>query len=102
MNLKIIIPGEPCAQGRPRFAVIKGHAVAFDPAKSKNYKNFVKMLAVQEMAEQEWRYNEFPLKIYIHVLQSIPKSKSKKFREAALKGTLSRLIRLKARITKTL
>ena len=86
MKLEFKIPGEPCAQGRPRFSVIRGHAVAFDPAKSKNYKSFVKMLAMAAMDEQEWRYNEFPLRLRIQVFQSIPKSKSKKFREAALNG----------------
>ena len=86
MILEIIIPGEPCAQGRPRFAVVRGRAVAFDPAKSKNYKNFVKVLAMEAIEKQSWKYNELPLAFEIVVWQSIPKSKTKKFREAAAIG----------------
>lgn len=86
MTLKFNIPGEPCAQGRPRFAVFHGHAVAYDPAKSKNYKSFVKMLAMAAMDEQEWKYTELPLRIAICAWESIPKSKTKKFRQDALEG----------------
>ena len=32
------IPGEPCAQGRPRFARRGQHMVAYDPAKSRTWK----------------------------------------------------------------
>lgn len=84
--MKFKIPGEPCAQGRPRFTVIRGHAVAFDPAKSKNYKSFVKMLAMDAMDEQEWKYTELPLRIVICAWETIPKSKTKKFRQDALEG----------------
>lgn len=45
--LKFIVPGEPCAQGRPRFTTIGGYARAYDPAKSKNYKSFVKLVALR-------------------------------------------------------
>jgi len=38
LPLKVTIPGEPCSQGRPRFAVHGGHARAYDPAKSRNWK----------------------------------------------------------------
>jgi Holliday junction resolvase RusA-like endonuclease len=34
----MVIPGEPCAQGRPRFARRGKFVVAFDPAKSRNWK----------------------------------------------------------------
>lgn len=36
--ITVRIPGEPCAQGRPRFAVRGGHARAYDPAKSRSWK----------------------------------------------------------------
>ena len=84
--LKFIVPGEPCAQGRPRFTTIGGYARAYDPAKSKNYKNFVKLLALQEMDKQGWLYTELPLKVTIAAYLECPKSKSKRFREAALSG----------------
>ncbi len=36
--IEIVIPGEPCAQGRPRFARRGKFMVAYDPAKSRNWK----------------------------------------------------------------
>jgi len=37
-TLTILIPGPPHAQGRPRAAVINGHARLYAPAKSRNWK----------------------------------------------------------------
>lgn len=84
--LEFTVPGEPCAQGRPRFTTIGGYARAYDPAKSKNYKSFVKLIALQEMDSQAWKYTELPIKVSITAYLQCPKSKSKKFREAALSG----------------
>lgn len=92
MDLNIYIPGEACAQGRPRFTVIKNkttgksRAIAFDPKESKDYKSLVKMAAQEAIDEQGWKYTELPLILTICVWKSIPKSKSKKFREAAIAG----------------
>ena len=36
--IEIVIPGEPCAQGRPRFARRGKFMVAYDPAKSRTWK----------------------------------------------------------------
>lgn len=40
MQIEIVIPGEPVAQGRPVFTTHGGHAHAFDPAKSRNWKAY--------------------------------------------------------------
>lgn len=84
--LKFTVPGEPCAQGRPRFTTVGGCARAYDPAKSKNYKSFVKLVAMQEMEKQGWGYTELPIKVTIAAYLQCPKSKSKRFRDAALAG----------------
>lgn len=34
----ITIPGDPVAQGRPKFAVVNGHGRAYDPKKSRTWK----------------------------------------------------------------
>lgn len=86
MILEFSVPGEACAQGRPRFTVFKNRAFAYDPEKSKNYKSFVKLLAMQAMEEQGWKYNELPLAIEIMVYKAIPKRKTKKIREAIMAG----------------
>jgi Holliday junction resolvase len=44
-----IIPGEMVGQGRPRATTINGHARMYEPQKSVNYQNLVKMLATEKM-----------------------------------------------------
>ena len=83
-ELKFEIPGSPIGQGRPKFSTINGHAVAYDPEKSRNYKAYVKMLAVQAMKDNGFNMIEGPCCLSINAYFEIPKSKSKKFREAAL------------------
>lgn len=91
MKIKFYVPGEACAQGRPRFSSFTtktGKIIthAYDPAKSKNYKAYVKQIAAFEMEQQGWRYTEQPLSVIIKCYVDVPASKTKKFREAALKG----------------
>lgn len=86
MELTLTIPGEPCAQGRPRISTAGGFPRAYDPAKSRNYKAFVKLIAQEEMLAQGWRYTELPLAVTITAYMSIPSSKSKKFKQAAALG----------------
>lgn len=85
-ELTIMIPGEPCAQGRPRFSTHGGFVKAYDPEKSRNYKAYVKMCAIKSMQEQGWTLTEKALSIEIRAFMSIPSSKSKKFKQAAIEG----------------
>ena len=85
-NLTLIIPGEPCAQGRPRFSTHGGFVKAYDPAKSRDYKAYVKMCAIKSMQEQGWTLTEKALSIETRAFMSIPSSKSKKFKQAAIVG----------------
>ena len=87
-TLHIEIPGEPIGQGRPRFSTVCGHAVAYDAPKSRNYKAYVKLIATEAIKKQEWKVYELPICLRIYAFFSVPKSKSKKFKEAALKGIL--------------
>lgn len=82
--LKIVIPGSPIGQGRPKFSTINGHPKAYDPEKSRNYKAYVKLLAVQAMKEQGFEMIDGACAVIIQAYFEVPKSKSKKFREAAL------------------
>jgi Holliday junction resolvase RusA-like endonuclease len=86
MELTLTIPGEPCAQGRPRFSTHGGFVKAYDPEKSRNYKAYVKMCAIKSMEEQGWTLTEKALSIEIRAFMSIPSSKSKKFKQAAIVG----------------
>ena len=84
--LSFEIPGSPIGQGRPKFSTINGHAKAYDPEKSRNYKAYVRMLATQAMKENDFEMITGPCAIKIWAYFDIPKSKSKKFKEAALEA----------------
>nr|WP_326134879.1 RusA family crossover junction endodeoxyribonuclease [Cytobacillus horneckiae] len=40
--IKFTVFGEPVAQGRPRATTINGQVRMYDPAKSKNFKEYVR------------------------------------------------------------
>ena len=82
--LSFVIPGQPIGQGRPKFSTINGHPKAYDPEKSRNYKAYVRMLATQAMKETGFERIDGPCNVVIQAYFEVPKSKSKKFREAAL------------------
>ena len=84
--LKFVIPGEPCAQGRPRFSTLGGYVKAIDPAKSRNQKAFIKYLATTAAKQQGWVYTYLSIYVEIIAYMGIPKSKSKKWRTAAICG----------------
>lgn len=73
--IEFTVYGEPIAQGRPRFAVIAGHARAYDPAKSRDYKDYVR-LAAAEIAPP--KLLEGALAVAVKVYRPMPKAFSKK------------------------
>ena len=83
-TLSFEIPGTPVGQGRPRFTTINGHAKAYDPEKSQNYKAYVRMIATQAMQAIDFKMIEGACSIVIMAFFEVPKSKSKKFKLAAL------------------
>ena len=85
-ELKFTVMGEPCAQGRPRFSTLGGYVKAIDPAKSRNQKSYIKYLATTAAKQQGWTYTYLPLYVEIIAYMGIPKSKSKKWRAAAIRG----------------
>ena len=87
-ELKLVIPGEPCAQARPRFSTKGGFVRAYDPEKSRNYKAYIKYIASQEVQKVGWKVTEQPIEVSIRAFMQIPKSKPKKFKMAALDGKL--------------
>jgi len=79
--VKLIIPGEPVAKGRPR--VTKWGT--YTPEKTKNYETLVKELFFIEHGQT---LLEGQLKIDIKAYFSIPKSASKKKKQLMLEGEL--------------
>ena len=49
--IEFFIPGLPIAKARPKFAVIKGVARAYTPAKTKTYENMVAIYGRKAIAE---------------------------------------------------
>ena len=80
-----IVLGDPVAQGRPRFSRQGGFVKAYDPAKSRDYKSYVRLIAAQNAPDSPVEGAiEFSLRIY----RAIPKGMPKYKREAAKAGTL--------------
>ena len=78
--MRLVIPGEPVAQGRPR-ATRQGRV--YDPETSRNYKAYVRYCALDNKPEKPL---DNPLNVNIKAYFGIPKSKTKKWKESALKG----------------
>ena len=74
--INLNIAGEPVAQGRPRFSTAGGFARAYDPAKSRDYKDYIKLAAAQKM--QNIPPLEGALALSVRAYRQIPKSMSKK------------------------
>lgn len=78
--IEFTIYGEPVAQGRPRFSTAGGFVKAYDPAKSGDYKKYVK-LAAMEFAPKTLM--EGPIKLKLTVYRSMPGYLSKSPKKAA-------------------
>lgn len=84
--MKLTIYGEPVAQGRPRFSTAGGFAKAYDPAKSRDYKDYIRLAAAEQVKGQAPLDGAliFGLKVY----RAIPKGFSKKKADAAERGEI--------------
>ena len=74
-TISFTVFGEPVAQGRPRFSTAGGFVRAVDPAKSRDFKHYIRLAAAQHSPE---RPLEGPLHLSVRVYRSTPKSFSKK------------------------
>lgn len=61
MTYELFIPGKPVAQGRVRFARRGKFTSAYDPAESANYKNWVKVILLDNGVKM------FPKDIPLHL-----------------------------------
>ena len=74
--IQFTVLGDPQAQGRPRAGKTRrGKTVVYDPSKSRDYKQYVQLVASQHAPEIPL---EGSLSVYIKVYRPIPKSFSKK------------------------
>lgn len=84
--IELVIYGEPVAQGRPKFTTQGGFARAYDPAKSRDYKDYVKLAAASQMKGRPPL--EGALELSVRVYRTIPKSFSQKKAAQAEQRTL--------------
>lgn len=75
--IRLIIPGEPVAKGRPRITR-NGHA--YTPEKTTNYENLVRLAFMQQCGKTNPYEGE--ITAVIDAYMQIPKSASKKRQEA--------------------
>lgn len=86
MNVTFVIPGQPVAKGRPKFARHGKAVVAYTPAKTASYENLVKMAATAAMAGAA--PSAAPIYLAIKLGLQIPSSWSSKRRALALAGAI--------------
>src|SRR5438105_179040 len=84
-RLELVIPEEPIAKGRPRAAVIKGHAHVYTPAKTAKGEWLIKQWVTKAMKGR--RPFTGPLEVYITAVLRMPTStpKSKRFTAQPMK-----------------
>lgn len=82
MLLDLWFAGEPVAKGRPRATVIAGRARLYTPANTRKHESALRYAIAQEWGERA-PFDE-PVSVTISVYLPIPKSFSKRKRDAAI------------------
>lgn len=75
------VPGEPIGKGRPRFVRATGRT--YTPEKTVNYESLVRLCYRQQVSTEPFPAG-IPLYMTVEVYQQIPKSVSKRKREAMI------------------
>ncbi|NNV08118.1 RusA family crossover junction endodeoxyribonuclease [Geobacillus sp. MMMUD3] len=83
--IKLIVYGEPVAQGRPRATTVNGRVRMYDPKKSRDFKHYLKLAASKHRPEQ---LIEGPISLEVKVYKPTLKSFSKKKKVAAEAGQI--------------
>ena len=81
MVVTFTVPGEPVGKGRPRF--VRATGKAYTPEKTANYENLVRVCYRDQVHSKPFD-SGVPLHVSVDVVQQIPKSVSKKKREAMI------------------
>lgn len=76
------IPGEPVAQGRPRAGKTwTGKTVLYDPSKSRDFKQFVRLVAAQHAPKE---LITGPIRLFVDVYRPTPKRLQTKPKQALI------------------
>ena len=83
--IEFTVYGEPVAQARPRATTINGRVKMYDPKKSSEYKNYIRLVASQHAPKE---LLDGPLQLDVKIYKPTLKSFSKKKKEMAEQGVL--------------
>lgn len=83
--LRVTIPTEPIPKGRPKIAVIGGHARAYTPSKTRSAEGVVRLFCQQ--AYRDKSPSEKALNVTIIAVMPIPKSTPKKHIASMIDGS---------------
>lgn len=91
-SIRIVVDGEPVAKGRPRLGkMANGQPVAFTPAHTRKYENYVRIAASSVMGEKPPL--DCQLSVEVEVCLPVPASWSNKKRHACLRGDINPISR---------
>jgi Holliday junction resolvase RusA-like endonuclease len=82
--IRILVPGQPVAKGRPKITTIGGKPRAYTPEKTVRYENLVALAGAKVMDGRELL--EGPLRLTIFAHFQLPKKVSKERRAKAAAG----------------
>jgi len=77
-EISVTIPGEPVAQGRPRFSTHGGFPRAYDPKKSKEGKQSVRFFVANQMEKEGLAPLEGPIMMQAQFGIKLPTSQERK------------------------
>lgn len=84
--IRIEVPGDPVAQGRPRFARRGKFVSTYDPPKSRAYKQEVTIYARASMASRKPFTG--PIKVTMYIYRRIQSNGSHSLKQAKLDGKI--------------
>ena len=85
--INIVIYGNPVPQGRPKFARRGNFVTAYDPQRSRNYKQWLRLNIIDKLKKVEgWKPYESAILVDIVFYMGIPTSWGKKKRTEAAQG----------------
>lgn len=74
-KINFTVFGTPVAQGRPRATTVDGRVRMYDPKKSRDYKDYIRLVASEHRPQQ---LLDGPISLKVYIFRPIPKSFSKK------------------------
>lgn len=92
-RIEFTVPGQPVGKGRARVSTHGGFARAYTPEKTAVYENLVKLSYMQAVADKPLKKLAGAIGIQIFAYYAMPKSFSKKKRNAAMRGDVMPLVK---------